>query len=139
MTRPRSLSIGLYAKFSAMAIGVGGGMILLGYLPTMRLGGSGAVRAMIVACGISLIGSLVGAVPVVRAASGPAARMSNAILLSMALRFLVVILLALSAALSGLLERLPLLLWVAISYLMLLVTDTLFAVRVGGSVRQAEK
>ena len=139
MTRPRSLSIGLYVKFSAVAIGVGGGMMFLGYLPTMRLGESGAVRAMIVACGISLIGSLVGAVPVVRAASGPAARMSNAILLSMVVRFLVVILLALSAALSGLLERLPLLIWVAISYLILLVTDTLFAVRVSGSVRQAEK
>ena len=44
---------------------------------------------------------------------------------------LVVLILALSAALSGWFEQAPLLVWVALSYLVLLVVDTMYAVRIG--------
>ena len=47
----------------------------------------------------------------------------------MAVRFAVVIVLGTAAALSGEVERMSLLLWIAISYVALLAVDTRYAVK----------
>ncbi|MGB2986147.1 MAG: hypothetical protein WBE26_09720 [Phycisphaerae bacterium] len=139
MRRSRSSVIGLYLRFLALAFGVSVGVVLLGYLPTVRLGGTEALPGMLMGCGISLLASMIGAIPVVAAWRGPATKMPLAILMSTAVRFLVVLLLALSVALSGWFDRTPLLIWVALSYLLLLVADTLYAVRLSASDRKSEK
>ena len=126
-------------RFIAMALAVTVALILIGWIPTTRLAGLGARPAMVAGCAISLLGSAVGVVPIVLALRGPVRSVPQAILLSTLLRFLVVLVLALSAALSGWFDRVPLLIWVAISYLFLLMTDTIFAVRVGGAAQTSEK
>ena len=126
-------------KFIAMALAVTTVLILVGWIPTTRLGGVGARSAMVAGCAISLLSSTIGVVPIVLAMRGPVRSMPQAILMSTLLRFLVVLVLALSAALSGWFERVPLLIWVAISYLLLLVTDTIYAVRIGGTAQKPEK
>ncbi len=111
----------------------------VGYFPTMRLGGSSAVTAMLVGCLISLIASVAGAVPVARASCGPVQNLPQVALLSTTLRFLVVLMLALAAALSGWFDTAPLLVWVAISYLVLLAADTVYVVRLSSEAATQEK
>lgn len=123
----------------ALAVLLTAVMVAVGYVPTRRLGGPGAVSAMLAGCGISLVASVVGSVPIVLASRGPGQRMPPAVMLSTALRFLVVLILALSAALSGWFERAPLLVWVGISYVLLLVADTIYAVRLAGPAGTSEK
>ena len=139
MMRRKPSSIRLYISFVALTTGVSLLVGLVGYWPTARLGGSGAVSAMFAGCGVSLVGSLLGAIPFTWARRDSARDVSQAILLSTALRFLAVILLAVSLALSGWFQRVPLLVWVAISYLVLLMVDTGFAVRVSGSAEASGK
>ena len=139
MTRSRSSPIGLYLRFVALALAISVGAVLLGYMPTRRLAGSGAVPGMLAGCGISLIASLIGVVPIIAARCGSAAKIPQAILMSTIVRFLVVVILALSVALSGWFERAPLLLWVAISYILLLIADTLYAVRVSAINETSEE
>ena len=129
MTPTRSSTVGESLRFIALGIAVTGIVILLGWIPTTRIGGPEAGPAMLAGCVISMLGSLVGGIPIIMATRGPARTMPQAILLSTALRFLLVMILALSAALSGWFDRTPLLIWVAISYLLLLAADTLYAVR----------
>ena len=108
----------------------------VGYVPTKRLAGSDGTLAMAVGCVISLVASAMGAVPVVLARrhvgtdSQAGGRRVTAVMMSMAVRFLVVLILAVAAALSGLFVTAPLLVWLAISYLALLAADTMFALRV---------
>jgi hypothetical protein len=119
-----------YLRFSGWALAAATGVALLGYLPTLRLGGKGALPAMIAGCAVGLFASLVGGVPVAlaRGSSEPAVR-SQAAMASMAVRFGVVLALGLAAALSGAFERGPLLIWIAVSYMALLVIDTWYALK----------
>jgi hypothetical protein len=132
MTSKRSPAVKQVLWLLALAMIVAVMTAAIGYYPTTRIGGRGAVVGMLAGCAISLIGSFVGSIPIVLALHGPARRMPQAVLTSTALRFLVVLLLALSAALSGWFDRAPLLVWVAISYVLLLAVDTVFAVRLSG-------
>jgi hypothetical protein len=113
--------------------------MLVGYRPTMRLGGHGAVYGMLAGCGISFAASMLGAIPLVATRRESSTTVLQAVLMSTLVRFLVVMMLALAAALSGWFERAPLLIWVAVSYLLLLVADTLYAVRQGASGWTPEK
>ena len=119
-----------YLRFSGWALAAATGAALLGYLPTLRLGGEGALPAMIAGCAVGFLASLAGGVPVAlaRRSPQPAVR-SQALMASMAVRFGVVLALGLAAALSGLFERGPLLVWIAVSYMALLVVDTWYAVK----------
>ncbi len=129
----RALRIGALVVVAAVIT------VAVGYLPTKRIGGADAVPAMLAGCSISALGSLVGVIPVALAASRPVRAMPNAILMATALRLAVVAALALAVALSNWFERGPLLIWVAISYVVFLIVDTACAVRLGGSAPIPEK
>lgn len=120
-------SAGGYLRFLAWAVGVAAAAALLGWLPTRSLGGEGAVRAMLAGCAVSVVASAVGGVPIALArGKAPAARMP-ALLMAMGVRFGAVVILGLAAVLSGLFDRAPLLIWVAVSYAAQLVVDTRYA------------
>lgn len=128
MTEARSPAAG-YLRFLVWATVVTAAVALIGTLPTLRLGGGGAVPAMIAGCVVGLLSSLAGGAPVALArGAGPGAAYQT-MMFSMAVRFVVALVLGLAAALSGMFERGPLLIWIAITYLALLVVDTWYAVR----------
>lgn len=120
---------GGYLRFLMWAVGVTVVAVLLGWLPTRRLGGEEAIPAMLAGCAVSLLASALGGVPIAlarRAGSTPQARMQS-LLMAMGVRFAAVVVLAVAAVLSGLFLRIPLLLWVAISYAVQLVVETRYA------------
>jgi uncharacterized membrane protein len=118
-----------YRRFLAWSVAVAAGVLLLGYGPTRHLGGAGALRAMVAGCGLGVLASAVGAVPIVLARRGTPAERMTATLASMGLRLLVLFALTTSVALSGWFERRPLLIWTAIGYIAQLVVDTRYATR----------
>lgn len=111
----------------------------LGYWPTLRLAGDDAITAMVAGCFVSFVASGIGVIPVLLARRKPTSNITQAILISTGLRFIVVLMLTLSIALSGWFETAPLLIWVAISYMALLSIDTLFLVRVSKSNPDTKK
>ncbi len=139
MTDNRFPAIGHALRLAALVVVCAVILMAVGYVPTRRVGGADALPAMIAGCSISALGSLVGVIPILRAAGRPARVMPNAVLLATALRLAVVALLAVAVVLSGWFERGPLLLWVAISYVVFLFVDTAYAVRLGGSAPIPEK
>ena len=103
---------------------------LMGLWPTQRLAGSAGVMAMLAGCAVSWLASCIGAIPVARVASGRAAgQMAQSILASTAIRFVVVLFLVVPVALSGVVNRNVFVIWVGVSYLALLLADTLLSVR----------
>ena len=116
---------GRYLVFLAALAGLTLLLAAIGYLPTRSVAGESGVAAMLLACGVSLVGSAVGAVPIAMARN--AREGLKRFIASMALRLLVVAVLAGVAYWILDPERVPFLLWLAISYLALLVADTGFA------------
>ncbi len=129
MKSDSALGAGGFLREICGAIVVAVLLLAIGYFPTKRLAGTEAVPAMVAGCVISMLSSIVGALPLRNSSRGPVSRVPQAVLLSTALRFLVVLILALSVALSGWFVRAPLLVWVAISYMVFLTTDTVRNVR----------
>lgn len=127
---------GRYLRFVGRVAALAAAAALLGALPTRRLGGDGALLAMAVGCGISALGSAVGGLPFALARPGRAAETAPRGLLASALRPLVVLGLGLAAALSGRLPVAPLLVWLAISYVLLLVPDTRYALEASGDTKR---
>ncbi|MFQ5495286.1 MAG: hypothetical protein ACE5EX_07870 [Phycisphaerae bacterium] len=100
----------------------------IGYFPTVRLAGPGAVRSLAVGCGVSWLASCVGAIPVARMLTGQSDQPATAILASTGLRFVAVLAGVVPLTLSGWFQRNVFVLWVGISYLVLLLVDTILAV-----------
>ncbi len=117
-----------YFRFVAVALGVTAALVGVGYWPTKNLGGAEAVPSMLAGCGVSVLGSIIGGIPIARARGGRPQNMLTTVLMSTAVRLAIVMVLAVAAAWSGFFQRGPLLIWVAISYMILLVVDTIFAV-----------
>lgn len=126
---------GSYLRFLVWAVAAAAVVALLGWLPTRWWGGDEAVAAMLAGCGVSVLASALGGVPIAlargagpapAASAAPAARL-QALLMAMAVRFGAVAVLAAAAVLSGLFLRAPLLIWVAVSYAAELVVDTRYA------------
>jgi uncharacterized membrane protein len=138
MTTTGSRAAGEYLRFLAWVAAVTTAVALLGYVPTRRLGGEAALLGMVVGCGIGVLASMVGALPLALAANAPAAVRNQALFASMGLRFVLVLAMTLAAALSGRFEQVSLLLWVAISYVAQLVVDTRYALKVLGDKRDPE-
>jgi drug/metabolite transporter (DMT)-like permease len=118
-----------YLRFLVYAVAVGAVLLLLGYAPTRRLGGSEALPAMAAGCVIGILASAVGAIPVVLARRSGRGSPLQGMLTSMALRFMAVLALGLSAGLSGWFESRPLLIWIAIGYVAQLPLDARYATR----------
>ena len=117
-------------RFGLQTLVLSAAALLLGFFPTVRLAGSATVMSMVAGVAVSLAASWAGAVPVAlmrnrAAAIGP----SNVVMGAMLVRFVVVLALALSIALSGKVDRAVFLIWVGISYMVLLAADTHYALR----------
>ena len=128
-----------YVRFLLSALTVTGLVVVLGSLPTWRMAGSEGILAMLAGCGISLVASAIGALPVALAAGRPLDTLPHTLMAAMALRFVVVAVVTVAVALSGPLPPKPLLIWVAISYGAQLVVDTRFALRATRNQETAEK
>ena len=121
-----------YLRFLGWAVVVGVALALLGYVPTRRLGGEGALPAMVAGCVIGVIASAVGALAIARyrrsRESGSGVPLQG-MLAALALRFVTVLVLGLVAGLSGWFETRPLLIWIALGYVAQLALDTRYATR----------
>ncbi len=127
---------GYYAAFVGIGLATALAVAALGYFPTMRLTSGGGAAALAVGCGVSWIASCVGAVPTATALSSRPTQAATAVLASTVVRFITAIVLVVPLVLSGWFDRKVLVLFVAVSYLMMLLVDTLLAVRI---IRRAEK
>jgi len=127
MSAARRRAAAGYLRFLAWSVGLVALAFAAGYLPTRAWVDGLARRAMLAGCAIGLLASWLGAVPVALAAAREPKGGQQVVFGAMALRLAVVILLALPAALSGWFARGPLLVWVAISYTVLLAVDTRYA------------
>jgi hypothetical protein len=116
-----------YLRFLAWAVAVGILSVLLGYAPTRRLGGEGALPAMVAGCAIGVIASAVGALPIALSRRRGGSPLQG--LMSMAARTGALVVLGLSVGLSGWFEIHPLLIWIALGYGAQLALDVWYAVR----------
>jgi len=124
-----------YTRLIGAGVATGVALALLGYYPTLRIAGTGAVVAMLAGIGISLVAACIGGVPIGLSASGDPRNVPQAILTATAVRFLVVLALTASVVLSNWFDRAALALWVGISYLAMLAVDTIYAIQVVGKTR----
>ena len=117
-----------YVRFLGLAVGLMVALCAVGYFPTRRLSGADAVGAMAAGCGISLVAAAAaGWLLTAVGAETPEARMQRGFL-AMVVRFAVVVVLGLAAALSGEFARAPLLFWMATAYVVLLPLEVRLAI-----------
>lgn len=117
-----------YARFFGLAVATVCVVGALGYLPTRRMAGDDAIPAMAAGCAIGLVSAaLAGALLVAVGAETPNAKMQRAFL-AMAIRLAVVVVLGAAATLSGVLHRMPLLFWLATTYVLLLPLEVRLAI-----------
>jgi len=116
-----------FGRYLALVAATAAALVVVGYLPTVRLGGEGAVPAMFAGCAVSVVASLFGSAPLLLIRGRTPADGVNAVLGSIVVRLATVVMLAVAVALGGLFANMPFLLWVAISHAALLVVDTVHA------------
>jgi hypothetical protein len=117
-----------YGRFLGLALAIVGVLMTVGLVPTRRLAGDDAPFAMAIGCSISFASAaLAGWLLTAVRGDTPDARMQRAFL-AMAVRLAVVVVLGLAAALSGEVARMPLLFWVATSYVVLLPLEVKLAI-----------
>lgn len=111
---------------------LGAAVVLAGiaYWPMASSSGWAGVSAMLAGVGIAAAAALAGLVPVVRSLTKSPVERHAAMLVAMGVRFAVVLLLTVAAVFSGYFARVPLVAWVAGSYLLLLMVDTTATVAV---------
>lgn len=119
-----------YVGFVALAFFTAGGIAAIGYVPTVRLTDGSGAWSLLAGCGVSWVASCVGAIPLALTVSAKSSQATQAVLMSTAVRFLVVLVLVASLTFSGWLDRNVFVLWTSISYLLMLLVDTAFAIRV---------
>ena len=116
-------------RFGLSTLGLSAACLLLGYFPTGQLAGSGSTASMIAGVSVSLGASWAGAVPVaLTKAKAATFGIGNIVMTAMLVRFMVVLAMSLAIALSGKVDRAVFLIWVGISYMVLLAADTHYAV-----------
>ena len=101
----------------------------LGAYPTYRLGVSDALLGLVVGCGVAWIAAVVGFVPGCMMLDRAPRTAALAFLAGSVIRFFVAVLLGLLIVLMDLVSKTPLLLWIAIGYLVVLLVDTTLVVR----------
>jgi len=119
-----------YVQFVLLLTGVGAALIGIGWWIAPKLGGPQTVSAMMLACGLSWIASVVGSFPqifvrTVEQSPGITVLGSTAIRMGVTLAGILVI------ALGTEISKPVFLLWVAVSYGVFLIADVLFALRHG--------
>ena len=124
-----------YLRLILASAGVGVVVGLLGWYPTLRIAGADAWISMLAGIAISFVAGCVGSAPVAMAGAVEQKKAPQLILAATMVRFLVVLALTVPGVLSGWFERGVLAFWVGISYLAMLVVDTMFAVRILGKTQ----
>jgi len=100
-----------------------------GYFPTVRFAGESSLWSMAAGVAASLIASWSGALVVaMMRRHGSAKDLGVMVMSAMLVRFVVVLALALAIALSGNVDRAVFLIWLGISYVVLLAADTQYAI-----------
>ncbi|MGB0717547.1 MAG: hypothetical protein ACPGXK_16840 [Phycisphaerae bacterium] len=122
-----STLMGMVAVTSAVALLLAG----VGFYPTRSLAGVDATTEMMWALAVTLASSWISLLPV--ALRWPTRSIAPLVLGTMAIRFVLVASASLTFVLMEWVDRPPFLVWVAISYVFLLVPDTLMVVRVARS------
>jgi hypothetical protein len=118
-----------YIRFLGLAVLVVAALLGIGFFPTRRLAGDEGLPAMLVGCLIGLTSAGVAAWLLVASNNtAPDARMQTAFR-AMVVRLVVVTVLGLAAVLGGTLAQMPLLFWVATSYVALLPLEVRLAIR----------
>ena len=119
---------GRYVRFLGLAAAIVVGLCAIGWVPTKRMAGAEATRAMIAGCAISLVSAaMAGGLLVAAGAETPQARMQRGFL-AMIVRVVAVVVLALAAVFSGEFQRSPLLFWMAVGYIALLPLEVRLAI-----------
>lgn len=126
-----------FGQFVLEAVGIAVLLSAVGWFPTQRVVGPDGIEAMAAGILVSLFASVVGAVPATMSRGRPASAAQSIMGACMALRLALVAGGGLAVALAGWFERNPLLIWLAISYAVLLVVDTRFLVATFGSRQSA--
>jgi hypothetical protein len=117
-----------FARFLGLALAIVAVLMAVGLVPTRRLAGDEALTAMAVGCGISFVSAALAAGLLTAVSAGtPAARMQRAFL-AMVVRLGVVVVLGMAAVLSGEVAQMPLLFWLAASYVVLLPLEVKLAI-----------
>lgn len=137
MSRPRTPAAE-YLRFVAFVVAAAAVVALLGYLPTRRLGGEEAIPALFAGCAIGALSSMLGGLPTALIRGGAPAIMVTRLGASTAIRLAAVVVLGAVAFLSGLFPPAPLLLWIAISYAVLLGVDVWYALGSQGAGKNVE-
>jgi hypothetical protein len=110
-----------------------------GSYPTYRMVGVEGLWGLLAGAGASLVALLIGLLPTAWSLGRSAADRLKAMQISMAVRFVVVLILAVSLALSGWFHRGALLIWVGISYIAGLAGESvMLALTLSRSERNAE-
>jgi hypothetical protein len=136
MTKARATFGGYYAIFVVFGLATALAVAGIGYFPTVQLRGGEGAAALVVGCGVSWIASCIGAVTTAAALSSRSKQVTTAVLASTMVRFVTAIVLVVPLVLSGWFDRAVLALFVAVSYLMMLIVDTFLAVRM---IRRTEE
>jgi hypothetical protein len=136
MTKARATFGGYYAAFVGMGLATALVVAAVGYFPTVRIRGGEGAAALAVGCAVSWIASCIGALPTAAALAARPKQAGTAVLASTMVRFVTALVLVVPLVLSGWFDRTVLVLFVAITYLMMLMVDTLLAVRI---IRRAEE
>ncbi len=104
-----------------------------------RGSGPEALTAMFLGCAVGMVSNWFGTVPVALVDDLAGRDAGMAALLGTALRFLVVLMLAAPLALSGWVARTPFIVWVAISYLVVLFGETVMLVILTSNAKRAQQ
>jgi hypothetical protein len=117
-----------YLRFLGLEAAIVAVLVVAGYLPTRRLAGETGPAALAAGCAIGLVSAaLAGVLLVVLQGDTPNARMQRAFM-AMFVRLAVVVVFGASAVFSGLFGRMPLLFWIAATYVALLPLEVKLAV-----------
>ncbi len=107
------------APVLAVAVGVA-----VGAVPTRAAAGSSGLLAMVVAGGMSALAAVLGSIPAVWSALRMPEKLPAMALGATLLRLVVLVAMAVPVALLAALPRRPLLLWLAISYVLALAAES---------------
>ncbi len=114
-------------------------VVIPGAFLIARGSGSEALTAMFLGCAVGMVSNWFGTVPVALVDDLAGRDAGMAALLGTALRFLVVLMLAAPLALSGWVARTPFIVWVAISYLVVLFGETVMLVILTSNAKRAQR
>lgn len=100
------------------------GVALVGYWPTANVAGPAGVAAMFAGIGVALLGGWIGLIPSFIVLRRDPRQQINGILGGLGLRFAATLALTAAVYFTGAFEARPLVLWVALSQLVVLAVDT---------------